>query len=257
MRAWAPAPVWPEGRGVSLARPLLNARREDLRAALRARSADWIDDPANANTDFARVRARARLAEMARLGFDPLRLAALADQCAPHVAALDRAAAALIDTAVRFDADRALIDPAAWVAGAAVRARALGVLLPAPAGATNHARADQVAALAAFWQAPGYKAATVGGGVAARRGGVIELKRDSGALAGRADGASALAPLALPAGRETVWDGRLALTSAEPGWSVVVEGVAPTLVCGKARAAIDAAQPRWLLNERVAHLLAA
>jgi tRNA(Ile)-lysidine synthase len=181
----------------------------------------------------------------------------LADQCAPHVAAHDRAAAALIDTAVRFDADRALIDPAAGVGGAAVRARALGVLLAAAAGATNEASAEQVAALAAELQAPGFKAATLGGGVAARRGGVIELKRDSGALAGRADGASALAPLALPAGRETVWDGRLALTSAEPGWSVVVEGVAPTLVCGKARAAIDAAQPRWLLNERVAHLLAA
>lgn len=57
-RAWTPSPAWPEGRGVFLLRPLLGARRADLRAWLQARGETWIDDPANADTRFARVRAR-------------------------------------------------------------------------------------------------------------------------------------------------------------------------------------------------------
>ncbi|MEJ0061346.1 MAG: tRNA lysidine(34) synthetase TilS [Terricaulis sp.] len=54
MRAIAPAPVWPEGRGLLVARPLLNARRTALRDDLRARGAAWIEDPSNQNVAFAR-----------------------------------------------------------------------------------------------------------------------------------------------------------------------------------------------------------
>ena len=50
--AEASAPVWPEGRGVSLLRPLLHARRAELRAYLTGRGVDWIEDPANINVRF-------------------------------------------------------------------------------------------------------------------------------------------------------------------------------------------------------------
>jgi len=58
---WAPSPVWPQGRGVFLLRPLLGARRENLRSYLTACGIGWIDDPANANP--LSLRARARSAE--------------------------------------------------------------------------------------------------------------------------------------------------------------------------------------------------
>lgn len=61
-REWSPSPAWPEGRGIFLLRPLLEARREALRAWLAARGETWIDDPANADPRFARSRARAGLA---------------------------------------------------------------------------------------------------------------------------------------------------------------------------------------------------
>jgi tRNA(Ile)-lysidine synthase len=61
LRPVAPAPVWPEGRGLLLVRPLLDVSRADLRHWLTARGADWIDDPANEDARFARVRARADL----------------------------------------------------------------------------------------------------------------------------------------------------------------------------------------------------
>ncbi len=63
LRPWSPSPVWPEGRGVFLLRPLLAARRADLRAWLSAQELDWLDDPANADPRFARSRARADLAK--------------------------------------------------------------------------------------------------------------------------------------------------------------------------------------------------
>jgi tRNA(Ile)-lysidine synthase len=62
LRDWSPSPAWPEGRDVFLLRPLLGARRAELRAFLRGRGLGWIEDPANADTKYARSRARAALA---------------------------------------------------------------------------------------------------------------------------------------------------------------------------------------------------
>jgi len=60
-REWTPSPVWPEGRGVFLLRPLLAIHRSDLRAWLAARGESWIEDPANSDVRFARSRARLAL----------------------------------------------------------------------------------------------------------------------------------------------------------------------------------------------------
>jgi tRNA(Ile)-lysidine synthase len=61
LREWSPSPVWPEGRGLMLFRPLLGERRETLREFLRGKGRDWIEDPANADVRFARSRARRAL----------------------------------------------------------------------------------------------------------------------------------------------------------------------------------------------------
>lgn len=61
LREWTPSPVWPEGRGVFLLRPMLGVRREALRNYLRAEGQSWFDDPANDDPRYARVRARRSL----------------------------------------------------------------------------------------------------------------------------------------------------------------------------------------------------
>ena len=61
LRAWSPSPVWPQGRGLYLCRPLLAARRAQLRAWLTEQGLEWIDDPANADPRYARSRARLAL----------------------------------------------------------------------------------------------------------------------------------------------------------------------------------------------------
>lgn len=58
------SPVWPEGRELSLVRPLLAFGREELRDELRARGIAWIEDPSNEANRFERVRMRRLLLRM-------------------------------------------------------------------------------------------------------------------------------------------------------------------------------------------------
>lgn len=59
----APLPVWPEGVGVCLGRPLLGESRAQLRVYLRERGIRWVDDPSNENPVFERVRVRRKLSD--------------------------------------------------------------------------------------------------------------------------------------------------------------------------------------------------
>jgi tRNA(Ile)-lysidine synthase len=78
-REWSPSPVWPEGRGLFVLRPLLEVSRADLRVWLTSRGETWIDDPANTDLRFARSRARAAGPLPVAATLDaPLELAALA-----------------------------------------------------------------------------------------------------------------------------------------------------------------------------------
>jgi tRNA(Ile)-lysidine synthase len=67
LESWAPSPIWPEGRGVFLLRPLLDRRRAELRALLAAAGLGWLEDPANTDPRFARARARALLQDRSSL----------------------------------------------------------------------------------------------------------------------------------------------------------------------------------------------
>ena len=60
-RAWSPSPVWPEGRGLFLFRPMLSLRRQVIRQVLSQRGLTWLEDPANTDMRFARARARQAL----------------------------------------------------------------------------------------------------------------------------------------------------------------------------------------------------
>ncbi len=260
MAPLARAPLWPEGRDLWLARPLLDKSRAELRAMLSARGASWIEDPANENANFARVRARRRLAALGEAGFDAAKLAGLAGALRPHVERLDAEAAALIGSAVRFELDKAQIVRARWDGGVQARRRALSALLAAIAGAAREPDAAAVAVLAARL-GDDFSGATLGGVQLRPVRGGVRLSRDLGALEGRADGALPLAALPLPAGAEIVWDGRLAVSARAPGWRIEAEEGRPIFVGDGARLAwadavgCSVVTGEWLIEAHVRHIL--
>ena len=54
----SPAPIWPDGRGVSIIRPLVGESRDVLQDHLRQRQWPWTDDPSNHSFTYERVRVR-------------------------------------------------------------------------------------------------------------------------------------------------------------------------------------------------------
>lgn len=60
--AWvSPSPVWPEGRGIFLGRPILKCKREDLRKSLKDAGESWLDDPSNEDTAYERIVWRRKI----------------------------------------------------------------------------------------------------------------------------------------------------------------------------------------------------
>jgi tRNA(Ile)-lysidine synthase len=151
--------------------------------------------------------------------------------------------------------DAVALDRGFWRAEASIGHRALEALFLAAGAQQRPPSAEQIAVFAAAASSPKFQGATLGGALVRACGEHVVFTRDRGALTGRADGAAPIAPLPLSAGAEAVWDGRVALTAPEPGWSVVVDGDAPVLMRGEERTPIAQALPHWLLKTRIRHVL--
>ncbi|MEI9889580.1 MAG: tRNA lysidine(34) synthetase TilS [Caulobacteraceae bacterium] len=199
LREWGPSPVWPQGRGLFVCRPLLAARRCDLRAWLAREGLNWLDDPANADIRYARARARLALAEGAEAeassASDIRPLAPLWRVSAWGGVAIDRAG--LVGSAPR-DALRLLQLSAACVSGAEGLAR--------PGRASR--LLERLGAGEVF-------TAGLGGARIKAASDRVALERE----AGEAE-RGGLAPLQLEPGQTAVWDGRFEMSSLGGGLRV-------------------------------------
>jgi tRNA(Ile)-lysidine synthase len=97
-------------QGMIWLRPLLSVSRDDLRAFLRARGQDWIEDPSNDALRFDRVKARRALAHLAPLGITPEVLAGIADQMHMARTALDQQTEAAARMITRIDGGDVVMD---------------------------------------------------------------------------------------------------------------------------------------------------
>jgi tRNA(Ile)-lysidine synthase len=185
-REWAPSPVWPQGRGVFVLRPLLDIARAELRSWLTARGETWIDDPANADPRYARVRAR-RTPSAPAPRAEPRPLT-LADRVGEQTSILTMARAQLRDA----DPEdvRRLVAMAAVCAGGGER-------LPATARAAR---------LAAALRGDGPLVATLAGARIEADAAEVRIFREAGETA-----RGGLAPARPP----IVWDGRFEIVSGQ------------------------------------------
>ncbi|WP_254694199.1 tRNA lysidine(34) synthetase TilS [Sulfitobacter sp. SK012] len=65
--------------GIDWVRPLLQAKRANLRTYLTENHISWVDDPSNDDTAFDRIKARRALTELAGLGIDAEAFQAVAE----------------------------------------------------------------------------------------------------------------------------------------------------------------------------------
>jgi len=211
-RPWSPSPVWPEGRGVFLLRPLLWSRRAALRQALGALGEAWIEDPANDDDRFARTRARRRLAEG---GADAQDGAPESD--GPPTAPVCGLSEVAEGAGGELEAPRELFR------GAGARAL-LGALCLCAAGGERPPRGEAAERLLARLAGPQDLTACLAGARIEARGGRVRFCREPGELV-----RVGLEPAPVALGL-SVFDGRFELACTAPGWRVrPVRGIASRL----------------------------
>lgn len=168
----APAPVWPEGRGIALLRPLIHQSRASLRETLSQEHWSWMDDPSNESDRFERVRVRQFLHRHPRLN-------AVATDRVRHV------------MKTRLEGDNALSEAISQVTvrcdgvidtgDAAITPRFLAILARCASGGAREPRGSMVRDLIRTLITPGARQ-TLGGAWFQKSKNGIRIGRDPGAL---------------------------------------------------------------------------
>ncbi|MFN3511794.1 MAG: tRNA lysidine(34) synthetase TilS [Phenylobacterium sp.] len=217
VREWAPSPAWPEGRDVFLLRPLLSARRAEIRAWLAGRGEPWIEDPANDDPRFARARARRAAPAPGPPSDERPNLAPLARRVRTNDAGVLRLPRVLLQD----DAAGPLLAMACLCA----------------AGTVRPPRRDAVERLAARLREAGPVAATLAGAHIEADMAEVRIMREPGEA--RRGG---LAPLTMVPG-EAVWDGRFEIAADRPLTVAPLDGQI-TRLAPSSHAALAALPPK-------------
>jgi tRNA(Ile)-lysidine synthase len=203
-----------ESHGLRLVRPLLGVPRARLGATLERRRQDWIEDPANRDPAYLRVRLRRALEVLAPEGLSPGRLAATAGRLGRARAALEAEVSELLARAVTIHpAGFCHLDPALLAAAPAeVGLRALARTLTCVGGASYTPRLERLERLfdAVVSNAPAPARTLAGCRVAAAAGKLLICR----------EAAAAGEVLAVPPGRAALWDRRfeVRLAPAAAAW---------------------------------------
>ena len=193
------SPVWPDGRGILIGRPMIALRRAQLMEMLAARGEAWVQDPSNESGAYERVRVR-RLAE--QLG--AARLSRITDDAMRLRAVEDIQLADMLSSCVRVDASGLMeLNVNELASGSRLRTRLLSLLLQTAAGGDSPVPPQPLLALTNGLAGGGPQSRlTLGGAWLQRRGDTLMIGRDPGE--------------ARSGWRDDVWDGRYRRTD-RPG----------------------------------------
>ena len=242
LRDWSPSPAWPEGRGLMLLRPMLDVGRAELRAWMRGQGRDWIDDPSNEDPKYARSRARASLLPVGEGGAQRrMRVGCEKEGTQPPLTLSGSA----LPFGSRQDDRCALVRSSPLPLGEgtleldrAVPARVLAAALVCAGGGDRPPRGDRLdRLLRRLGAGEAFTAVLCGARIEAGPDHIL-VTREAGEFARRP-----APPLPLVPGEETVWDGRWAITAAQPGWSVVPAAGRLAALSKPDRARLDALPP--------------
>ncbi|WP_238987455.1 tRNA lysidine(34) synthetase TilS [Roseovarius dicentrarchi] len=208
----------PEG-DITLHRPLLAARRAELRRYLAERGVGWIDDPSNTDGRYRRTQARIALDALVPVGVTPDALADVAQHLGKARATLAHYAAAEARALVTVQQGDLLMPAAGFAAlRPDIARRILSAGLRWINGAQYGARGPDLDRLLAALSAG--RGGTLAGCRVTTASGVIRLAREFAAVR-----QTSAAPDAL-------WDGRWRLTGPQmPGARVCALGLKGRMAC--------------------------
>ena len=188
-------------------RPLLEIRRDELRALLDARGIVWVDDPTNDDPAFDRVKARQMMAHLSELGLTTDRLVRTAAHMARARVSLDAAATEFAARHIAEDNGDLIIDAEGLQAGRGDTATR--VFASALNWIGGHGYRPRYAALVAAMEA-------VRGGASRTLGGVLVTAHSGGARLSRELSAVQGPVSAAPDASEILWDGRWRIVPPQP-----------------------------------------
>lgn len=192
------SPVWPAGRTLMIARPLLGLSRLQLRDALKDFGASWVEDPTNENTAYERVRWRRHLTDKPSLRG---RVQGLQEDLKMLRRLESRALARWLTQEVSAEPDGSLMASLAGLSAPATEP-ALDLLIQIAAGRDRRPDAQRLRRLAEDVERGGSDTAcTLGGAWIERTGNQLLIARDPG-LVEPGDG--------------DVWDGRFVREAGAP-----------------------------------------
>lgn len=206
-------------------RPLLTVPRARLAATLCAIGQEWIEDPSNANSAFARVRMRALLPALAGEGLSAERLGATARRLSRARAALDsQLVATTIAHVTAYPTGWIELDPAALATPDEISLRLLARVLMVVSGRPYGPRLEALENLLDGLRTGGRGRSLAGCLIKPRRG-RIRVMREPAAVA---------PPLVVHGGADVVWDGRFRIVMADNSAAVPRDSSACIQALGRA-----------------------
>jgi len=255
-RGWAP--IWPALHGVNIVRPTLSCGRDELRSYNKNNGLQWISDPSNSNTSFARIRAREHLSKHPN---EKQNLLTISKSAAEILGQEQAELSNFIQAHTKsYDWGGLALLPEFRAGQRGQMAEAFRYLLPAISGEALPPSSDKRLNLARRLCASDFAGATLGGVRLVPRKGNILCVRDLGALLGRAE-VPAIEPLHLEPSKTSIWDGRFAVSSRQGGvyvdalanWTQALESSQKTLLKSLPEPA-RGGLPIFIRNNQIAHI---
>ncbi|MCF6292344.1 MAG: tRNA lysidine(34) synthetase TilS [Robiginitomaculum sp.] len=211
----APFPVWPAGYDLRVLRPLLDQCREQLRDDLLAQGLGWIEDAANTDRQYERVRIRQSLAELQAAGLQT-ELVSLGIGKFQKLAEIEQSQVEELLSCVVFDKfGFAVIDnKKLQKVDETVLARFLEKIM---LGVSGRSRAKHNGrALVATWRKLPEQDGTINGCLLQFTKNEVRIFRDPGAVCGRA-GKSGLSVEVNSVGQSVLFDNKWLIVAPEIG----------------------------------------
>lgn len=220
MSTFSPFPVWPQGRDLWLARPLLGTRRQTLRHWLTQHNLDWIDDPSNRNRRYSRVRWREKLADLHQDGLASQRIAHSVRLLGQLENLRRRDADTLLNASTElYQAGYAVVDVSHFASASPVpRDTTLAAVMAAIAGTgSTPLPISTVRRTAMRLLAEPGAAFSVAGCHVRRKGSEVLISRDPGAVLGRSPKRQ-MKRVQAQKGQKTLYDSRFEIIAPNDGW---------------------------------------